>query len=98
MGYGKTWICRPVRRYTGIPGLEFTERQRTGTVSYTHLDDFHCPVIGEGGYLVQDAADEQGTAITPALSLSLIHIFLQFAQVPDFGVQVFLCFRLTATA
>ncbi len=23
---------------------------------------------------------------------------LQFAQVPDFGVQVFLCFRLTATA
>ena len=31
-------------------------------------DDFHFPVIGEGGYLVQDAADEQGTAITPALS------------------------------
>ena len=25
-------------------------------------------MIGEGGYLVQDAADEQGTAITPALS------------------------------
>ena len=31
-------------------------------------DDFHFPVIGEGGYLVQDAADEQGTVITPALS------------------------------
>ena len=28
-------------------------------------DDFHFPVIGEGGYLVQDAADEQGTVITP---------------------------------
>ena len=31
-------------------------------------DDFHVPVIGQGGYLVQDAADKQGTAIAPALS------------------------------
>ena len=30
MRYGKNWICHPVRRYTGIPCLEFTERQKTG--------------------------------------------------------------------
>lgn len=26
----ENWICHPVRRYTGIPCLEFTERQKTG--------------------------------------------------------------------
>ena len=30
-GIWENWTCHPVRHYTGIPCLEFTERQKTGT-------------------------------------------------------------------
>ncbi len=39
---GKNWICRPVRRYTDIPGLEFTDRQRTGMSERTLLNEIAC--------------------------------------------------------